>query len=117
MKATKKVFCVDIWEWERPLLYLPQTIVYSCLNSISLVEADHIRTLLQDHLKRFLHLQLFIWIPAPREPREKRESSAFVLHNFRLVPDNSCVINGLTLVRRHTVRGGGGEGARFCPTQ
>lgn len=107
MKTTKKVFRVDIWEWERPLLYLPQTIVYSRLNNISLVEADHIRTSLRGTLKTLFHLQLFVWIPAPWEPREKRESSTFFLHNFRLVPDNSCVINGLTPVRRHTVRGGG----------
>lgn len=85
-------------------------------NSISLVEADHIRTSLRAPFKTLFHVQLFVWIPALREPREKRESSTFFLHNFRLVPDNSCVINGLTLVRRHTVRGGGG-GARFCPTQ
>lgn len=116
MQTTKKVFSVDIWEWEWPLLYVTQTIVYSLLNNISLVEADHIRTLLRESFKTLFHLQLFVWIPAPWEPREKRESSTFFLHNFRLVPDNSCVINGLTLVRRHTVRGGGGK-ARFCPTQ
>lgn len=39
----------------------------------------------------------------------------WLIHNFRLVTDNSCVINSLTLVRHHAVREkwglvGGGRG-------
>lgn len=52
-RPQKKVYCVNIWEWERPLLYLPQTIVYSRLTVFLLLKLTTSEHRCGHHLKLF----------------------------------------------------------------
>lgn len=108
-------------------LSLPLQSVYSQKYSIFIVEADHILTSLQGTLRgpyinSFFMFGLALCVDSSTiwAMWNLCESSTFFkslevsghngkpmcfIHIFRLVPDNSCVINSLTLVRHHTVRG------------